>query len=99
MLLFASGVCVVYYGLSEDVISYFCGIGFECFEYFNLVEFLIDFVSVDVGDGVGSDDVEVKSRARIECIVDEWVKYSKIMVLRVVDVIWVFELILILKVV
>jgi ABC-type multidrug transport system ATPase subunit len=86
VLLLASGARVAYHGPSEDVISYFRGIGFECPEHFNPAEFLIDLVSVDVGDGVGSDDAEAKSRARIERIVDEWAKHSKTTAPRAADV-------------
>lgn len=72
VLLLASGARVAYHGPSDEAVKYFKSIGYECPEHFNPAEFLIDLVSVDAGDSDASDDVEAKSRARIERIVRAW---------------------------
>lgn len=72
VLLLASGARVAYHGPSDEAVKYFKSIGYECPEHFNPAEFLIDLVSVDAGDGDARDDVEAKSRARIERIVRAW---------------------------
>jgi acetyl-CoA carboxylase beta subunit len=51
LLLLASGARVAYHGPSDEVVDYFKSIGYACPEHFNPAEFLIDLVSVDMGDG------------------------------------------------
>ena len=72
VLLLTSGARVAYHGPSDEAVTYFKSIGFECPEHFNPAEFLIDLVSVDAGDGDSSEDIEAKSRARVERIVRAW---------------------------
>ena len=72
VLLLTSGARVAYHGPSDEAVTYFKSIGFECPAHFNPAEFLIDLVSVDAGDGDSSEDIEAKSRARVERIVRAW---------------------------
>ena len=58
VLLLTSGARVAYHGPSDEAVTYFKSIGFECPAHFNPAEFLIDLVSVDAGDGDSSEDIE-----------------------------------------
>jgi ABC-type multidrug transport system ATPase subunit len=73
LLLLASGARVAYHGPSDEVVDYFKSIGYACPEHFNPAEFLIDLVSVDMGDGTDDKNAE-ESRQRIERIIDAWSK-------------------------
>jgi len=74
VLLLASGGRTAYHGPSEGVVKYFSEIGYECPEHFNPAEFLIDLVSVDVGDGAAGAATEKMTRNRVENIVACWEK-------------------------
>ena len=76
VLLLASGGRTAYHGPSDGVVKYFSDIGYQCPEHFNPAEFLIDLVSVDVGDGADGADTEAKTRQRVERIVECWEKYA-----------------------
>lgn len=77
LLLLASGGRVAYHGPSVDAVDYFKSIGHPCPDHYNPAEFLIDLVSIDVGDGDGNEIVEAKSHKRVEDIVSEWEKRQR----------------------
>ena len=74
LLLLASSGRVAYHGPSDEAVEYFKSIGHSCPDHYNPAEFLIDLVSIDVGDGDGNEEVEAKSHKRVEDIVSAWKK-------------------------